>query len=53
MNAYVQAENYISEMLSYDTTAKLVELGDVNSQLSHDLVLQVFCGAKLVQHHWR
>jgi len=45
MNAYVQAENCISEMLSYNMTAKL-ELGDVNSLLSHDQVLQVFYGTK-------
>lgn len=48
MNAYVQAENCISEMLSYNTTAKLVELGDVNSLLSHDQVLQVLYGTKLM-----
>jgi hypothetical protein len=53
MNAYVQAENCISEMLSYNMTTKLVELGDVNFLLSHDLVLQVFYGTKLMQHQWR
>jgi len=34
-------------------TAKLVEPGDVNSLLSHDKVLQVFYGTKIMQRHWR
>ena len=34
-------------------TAKLVEPEEVNSLLSHDKVLQVFYGIKIMQHQWR
>jgi len=34
-------------------TSKHVEPEEVNSLLSHDKVLQVFYGTKIMQHYWR